>query len=844
MSKELLESNLSTIFSILRNTEQYWRKPRSDLNCMTQHYGPATWFITLSPSEWLWEDLGEYIREVNGWHDTSLCVNVLVAKDPVSTSRFLDNKFRAMLDFINSKDHPIGEVTHYFWRQEYQGISLYGTDRNTTIKWLDVNQIRYRKLKSSKEIEALDAESTDIFYPSMIDNHYPHRPNKLENMSLYEFAQWYDISKIKPKNEDIEYYKMSNGYYLKRRQRRYLINHYRNDINTHPENYFFALLLMFKPWRKLEDLRNECNTYAESFHKIKLHLVEALQYHERLEELQKAFETAKQLVQQYLDDNLEKQQSQDDPENPIGVQNIKAGEAMQDFKELGDKEIREIDVSEMIEKLNMDQKRVFNKIINTIESDKSVLRLYVTGEGGTGKSFLIKTIKCWIKQNLNKDTAVAAPTGIAAFNVDGLTIHRLLQLPVEHGHTPKYKQLSDHVLKLLRANLKDVILFVIDEVSMISNLTLMYIHLRLSEIFDTSDYDDGWFGRKHILLFGDLLQLPPVHEEPIFMHLSNEKIAKHLGSLNAINLWTTLFNYEELTINMRQQGDNSYRELLSRIRIGLVTKSDCKILESRKISFKGESFKSRLNELCDFINNNLTSDTVCLLPTCNMCDILNNAMLSRIVSKEILLIAEDTINCVPYLKKKALKVLSNNDDDNSKTAGLLKQIKIKIGAKVMIRHNIDASLGLVNGTIAKVILIVQDTSTDYVEKIKLLLPSGSEYEIERVSVKFEVVDRVYVIRKQFPLSLSYGITIHKSQGLSLRSAIMDIGNSVFSCGQIYVALSRVTSLEGLHLINYDPSSVIASEKAIIEYNRLKQIHNQNAEMITMTKERYRKYDNV
>jgi len=69
---------------------------------------------------------------------------------------------------------------------------------------------------------------------------------------------------------------------------------------------------------------------------------------------------------------------------------------------------------------------------------------------------------------------------------------------------------------------------------------------------------------------------------------------------------------------------------------------------------------------------------------------------------------------------------------------------------------------------------VQDATTDYIEKMKLLLPSGLEYFIERVSVKFEVLDRAYGIRKQFPLSLSYGITIHKSQGLSLQNAIMDI----------------------------------------------------------------------
>jgi len=122
----------------------------------------------------------------------------------------------------------------------------------------------------------------------------------------------------------------------------------------------------------------------------------------------------------------------------------------------------------------------------------------------------------------------------------------------------------------------------------------MYIHLRLSEIFDTTDCDDDWFDQKHILLFGDLLQLPPVHEDPAFIQLTAENVRKYLGSLSATNLWITLFGYDKLIINMCQQGDGSYRELLFRIRVDLLTPSDYDILEKRKISFKGKFFKTRL----------------------------------------------------------------------------------------------------------------------------------------------------------------------------------------------------------------------------------------------------------
>lgn len=102
------------------------------------------------------------------------------------------------------------------------------------------------------------------------------------------------------------------------------------------------------------------------------------------------------------------------------------------------------------------------------------------------------------------------------------------------------------------------------------------------------------------------------------------------------------------------------------------------------------------------------------------------------------------------------------------------------------------------------------------------MKTGEEFEIEPLEYQFSIMDKIFITRKQFPICISYGITIHKSQGLSLDNAVADVGNSVFSCGQTYVALSRVRKLEGLHLINLDPSRIMANESAIREYNRLRQ----------------------
>lgn len=141
------------------------------------------------------------------------------------------------------------------------------------------------------------------------------------------------------------------------------------------------------------------------------------------------------------------------------------------------------------------------------------------------------------------------------------------------------------------------------------------------------------------------------------------------------------------------------------------------------------------------------------MSTYALCDVLNTAMLNRISLDEIELVAQDLAECTSYLKKKVMKILSKDNEDSSRTAGLARIITIKLGARIMIRRNIDVTLGLVNGTIGTITSIMRSAIDNEVEKIKIAMSSGIEHIIERISVKFAVMDRAFVIRK-FPVCLS------------------------------------------------------------------------------------------
>ena len=192
----------------------------------------------------------------------------------------------------------------------------------------------------------------------------------------------------------------------------------------------------------------------------------------------------------------------------------------------------------------------------------SLCRCLLVEVGVRGKSFWIKGISSCIKQVFKAPVALMAPTGIAASNKNGMTLHRFLGLPVQHGSVPPYAPLLDECLNQTYNLLKDVKLFILDEISMVSNLMLAYIHRRLCEIF----------GKKNRLMvgvnnvyLGDLLQLAPVKNGPCFKNLQKSEL-QLLRTVGSFNLWKEV-QFEEFFINVRQEHDEKFGNILKDISV-------------------------------------------------------------------------------------------------------------------------------------------------------------------------------------------------------------------------------------------------------------------------------------
>src|ERR1019366_1785063 len=404
--------------------------------------------------------------------------------------------------------------------------------------------------------------------------------------------------------------------------------------------------------------------------------------------------------------------------------------------------------------------------------------IFLTGKAGTGKTTFLK----YLKQNCAKNIIVAAPTGVAAINAGGITLHSLFQLPF-HPFLPTPAS-SQELLAKIRVNkhrqqlLRKMELLVIDEISMVRCDTMDAIDTILKSVRRKHDVP---FGGVQILCIGDLFQLPPVAQRHEWNILQEYYSSPFFFDSNVIKEQMPLLI--ELNKIYRQKED-SFVALLNKVRNNNMSVDDFKDLHLRY----DPSFRPTIEE--KYIT--LTSHN-------NQADQINGRELQKLLS--------------PSYKYEAI-IEDDFPENNYPAEGSL---VLKVGAQVMFLKNDVISKRYFNGKIGVVKslndeeIIVECDGIDI--SVSMETWENSRYFLDKIDGKLQ--QETLGTFTQFPLRLAWAITIHKSQGLTFEKVMIDAG-AAFSSGQVYVALSRCTRLDGIVLLSKIPSEAIYCNDNVIK----------------------------
>ena len=399
--------------------------------------------------------------------------------------------------------------------------------------------------------------------------------------------------------------------------------------------------------------------------------------------------------------------------------------------------------------------------------DKTSKNLFITGKAGTGKtSFLRK-----LKEDKPKNMVVLAPTGVAAINAGGVTVHSFFKFDFSF-YIPGVTHYKKELKKEKRDLIKSLELIVIDEVSMLRADLLD----KIDDALRHYRRDDRPFGGVQIVLMGDVLQLPPIDSKEL------EPLKGHYEGLYFFNskvYQQADFVFIEFTKVYRQQ-DKVFLKLLNHVREKKITLNEINLLNARVF----ENFKPGDDEkyIRIFTHN-------------GQVDELNQEELNKL---------DGEIKCF---------TASIEGEYPTSAYPNVKELELKVGAQVMfIKNNIES--GYYNGLLGTVEEIAENSikvkKSDDGKVIDVApiewqninystVDTAVELDDGQTIIGTQIVDNVIGKFKQYPIRLAWAITVHKSQGLTFDKVILDVHRS-FMPGQVYVALSRCRSLEGLVLL--------------------------------------------
>ncbi len=422
--------------------------------------------------------------------------------------------------------------------------------------------------------------------------------------------------------------------------------------------------------------------------------------------------------------------------------------------------------------------------------------IFLTGKAGTGKTTFLHTLR----QQTEKRLVVTAPTGVAAINAGGVTLHSFFQRS-PGPYVPGDFAAERHNIRKEKVNvMRNLDLLVIDEISMVR-----------ADLLDSVDAvlrryrgNELPFGGVQLLMIGDLYQLPPVVKESDWQILRHHYRTPYFFSSQA------LCNSEMLTVELThifRQQDNRFIRLLNRVRENRVDAEDLRLLNSRYAD--GVEAKEGTITLCS-----------------------HNRMAERINDKRLAALAGRS-------RSYSAEVSGEFPESTWPAAEVL---HLKVGAQVMfVRNDISAEKLFYNGKIGRVTWIDSDRvgvrcEEDEAEiEVKAVSWENVEYSLN--SETMELDRNAIGSFRQFPLKLAWAITIHKSQGLTFEQVIID-ANAAFAHGQTYVALSRCRSLEGLTLASPITANSIKTDENVRRFTSYAAQNPPTEEQFVFAAQRY------